>query len=71
MDSERIRQLENNGILVLKKEDQNKKIDFELDYLSSISLQARFALMFAKSRELKTNLVNNGHRESPSIIKRT
>jgi len=71
MDPEKRAKLEIKGILVYKRENLNRKIEFELNYLSSLSLQDRFALMFAKNRELKINLVNNGHRESPSVIKRT
>jgi hypothetical protein len=71
MDPEKRAKLERKGILVLKIENQNRKIEFELDYLSSLSLKDRFAMMFAKSQELKTNLENNGHRKSPSVIKRT
>ena len=71
MDPERRAKLERKGILVFKKENQNRKIEFELNYLSSLSLQDRFALMFVKNHELKINLENNGHRKSPSVIKRT
>jgi hypothetical protein len=70
MDPEKIRRLERNGILALKRENQNRKIEFELHYLSSLSLKDRFVLMFKKNHELKINLVNNGHRESPSVVKR-
>jgi hypothetical protein len=70
MDPEKRAKLESKGILVLKKEDQNRKIEFELDYLSSLSLRDRFAMMFAKNHELKISLENNGHRKSPSVIKR-
>ena len=71
MDPEKRARLERRGVLVLKKENQNKKIEFELDYLTSLSLKDRFTLMFAKNQELKTNLVENGHRKTPSVIKRT
>ena len=70
MNPEKIRRLERNGILVVKRENQNRKIEFELNFLSSLSLRDRFTLMFAKNRELKINLVNNGHRESPPVVKR-
>jgi hypothetical protein len=62
--------LEQKGILVLKDADEKKEIDFELNYLSSLSLDQRFSLMQKKSQELKTNLKNNGHRRTPQIIKR-
>jgi hypothetical protein len=71
VDPEKREKLERKGILVLKRENPNRKIEFELNYLNSLSLKDRFKLMFAKSQELKTNLVKNGHRKSPSVIKRT
>ena len=71
MDPKKSERLEKNGILVLKKEDQNRTIEFELKYLSSLSLQERFALMLTKSNEMKINLANHGHRKTPSITKRT
>ena len=71
MDPEKRAELEKKGILVLKKEDQNRKINFELNYLASLTLKDRFTLMLTKNQELKTNLVKNGHRKSPSVVKRT
>lgn len=62
--------LEKKGILILRKGDEKREIEFELDYLTSLSLQDRFALMLNKSRELKINLEKNGHRTAPAIIKR-
>jgi hypothetical protein len=62
--------LEKRGVLVLRQDDEKREIDFELDYLTSLSPQARFTLMLNKSRELKTNLEKNGHRTAPAIIKR-
>lgn len=61
---------EKMGILVLDKSDKKKEVEFELNYLFSLSLSQRFQLMLAKSKELKFNLKNNGHRETPQIIKR-
>lgn len=71
MDPDKRAKLKRKGILVLKNENQDRKIEFELNYLSSLSLQDRFVLMFAKSYEMKISLENNGHRKSPSVIKRT
>jgi len=57
-------------ILVVKKSDSKREIDFELDYLASLPLAARFKLMAVKSRELKINLDKNGHPQAPEILKR-
>ena len=66
----RIHQLEKKGILILKNPDEKRELEFELNYLSSLSLNQRFSLMEKKSQELKTNLKNNGYRTAPQIIKR-
>lgn len=57
-------------VLLLKDFDEEKEIEFELGYLLSLSSAQRFSLMMSKSRELKINLINNGHRKTASIIKR-
>ena len=66
----RLRFLEEKGILVLEDSDEKKEIEFELNYLSSLSAGQRFLLMQTKTQELKSNLVKNGHRKTPQIIKR-
>jgi len=62
--------LKDKGILVLESPDEEREIEFELNYLLSLSLSQRILLMQAKSKELKTLLINNGHRETAPIIKR-
>jgi hypothetical protein len=49
-------------ILKLDEHDEEKKIEFELYYLLSLTLQERFELMFKKTRELIDRLKKNGHR---------
>lgn len=63
-------QLEQRGILLLKDSNEEKEIEFELKYLSGMSLDQRFSLMLEKTQELKNNLKKNGHRKTPQIIKR-
>ena len=70
MKQEKRERLEKKGLIVLGKDDEKRELEFELNYLTSLSLQDRFALMLKKSRELKTNLEKNGHRTAPAIIKR-
>jgi hypothetical protein len=70
MKSTKRDRLAKKGILVLNRADEKREIEFELDYLSSLSLRERFALMVSKSQELKINLEKNGHRKAPSITKR-
>ena len=57
-------------ILKLLDSDEEKEIQFELDYLFSLTVQERFQLMMNRNRELFNILENNGHRRSPEIIKR-
>lgn len=46
------------------------EIDFELEYLLSLSIGQRFRLMENKSREMVYLLEQNGHRRPAEIIKR-
>ena len=70
MDAIKRARLRDRGILALEKADEEQELEFELTYLSSLSIEERFSLMLTKSRELKANLSNNGHREASSIVKR-
>jgi len=66
----KINHLYKKGILLLKEPNEKREMEFELNYLSSLSIEQRFLLMQYKSRELILNLVKNGHRKTPQIIKR-
>jgi hypothetical protein len=59
------------SILKLSETDEEKEIQFELDYLSSLTVLERFQLMMNRNQELIDILEKNGHRRSPEIIKRT
>lgn len=58
-------------ILRLEDHDEAREIDFELDWLATLSQAQRFALMFAKSAEIRRMLEHHGHREPDSIVKRS
>jgi hypothetical protein len=58
-------------ILKIDKDDEEKEIDFELDYQLSLTVDQRFSMMFQKSKELVDMLEKNGHRKPSEIIKRT
>ena len=62
--------MKKNTILKLADSDEEKEIQFELDYLFSLTVQERFQLMMNRNRELLNILEKNGHRRSPEIIKR-
>ena len=57
-------------ILKCDKDDEERELDFELDYQISLTAEERFQMMFQKSRELKEALIRYGHRRPSQIIKR-
>jgi hypothetical protein len=59
------------AILKLDKDDEKKEIEFELDYLTSLTTSQRFELMFKKTEEMLGLLrKRNEHRKTTEIIKR-
>ncbi len=63
------------AILKLDKHDEDKEIEFELDYLTSLTTSQRFELMFRKTREMLRLLSSatgkkDGVRTTTEIIKR-
>jgi hypothetical protein len=58
-------------VLKLEKDDEQREIQFELDYLASLTTQQRFEMMRQKSHEMMALLNRNARRKSPQIIKRT
>jgi len=63
------------AILKLDKHDEDKEIEFELDYLTSLTTSQRFEMMFTKTREMLGLLSSatgkkDGRRTTTEIIKR-
>jgi hypothetical protein len=59
------------AILKLDKHNEDKEIEFELDYLASLTTQQRFELMFRKTQEmLSLRKKRNAHGKTTEIIKR-
>ncbi len=58
-------------ILKLDQSDENRQLDFELDYQLSLSTEERFRMMFKKSGEIKQMLLDHGHRNPFEVIKRS
>ena len=58
------------AVLKLTKSDEKKEIDFELDYLLSLTTKQRFEMMFEKSRQMAALLRRNGRRKTPKVVKR-
>ena len=59
------------AILKLEKHDEDKEIEFELDYLMSLTTRQRFEIMFAKTREMRRLLgKTNKGKAVTEVIKR-
>ena len=58
------------AILKLDKYDEDKEIEFELDYLTSLTTSQRFQMMFIKTKEMLRLLKKDGHRTTTEVIKR-
>lgn len=58
------------AVLKLAKHDEKREIEFELDYLLSLTAKQRFEMMFEKSRRLAALLRRNGRRKAAKVIKR-
>ncbi len=58
-------------ILKLDRHDEESEIEFELNYLSSLTIKQRFTMMFKKTNEMRSLLKNHGIRKNTQIIKRT
>jgi len=58
-------------ILKLDRHDEDREIEFELNYLSSLTIKQRFTMMFKKANEMRSLLKNHGNRKNTQIIKRT
>lgn len=49
--------------------DEAKELEFELDFLGSLSVQERFDMLFETSRLLKEMLYRYGRRKPFEIVK--
>jgi hypothetical protein len=56
--------------LKLNKHNEEQEIEFELNYLASLTTQQRFQMMFKKTQEMLKLLKQDGNRRSHQIIKR-
>jgi len=59
------------AILKLDRHNEDKEIEFELDYLASLTTSQRFEMMFKKTQEmLSLRKKTNAHRAVTEVIKR-
>ena len=53
------------------EQDEDRELEFELDYLATLTVRQRFEMMFRCSRQLQEMLEQHGHRKPFEIVKRT
>ncbi|MCG2676906.1 hypothetical protein L6386_01515 [bacterium] len=58
-------------ILKLDEDKPDKELEFELNFLQSLTTKQRFQMMFQKTKEMLDLLEKSGHRRPSQIIKRT
>jgi hypothetical protein len=58
-------------VLKLSVDDEEKELELELDYQSSLTFDERLQMMREKSREMLKQMIDHGHRRPFEIIKRT
>ncbi len=61
----------NRSILKLSQADEAKELEFELDYLASLTFEERLTMMRQKSREMLRQMIEHGHRRPFEVVKRT
>ena len=57
-------------ILKCTTDDEERELEFELDYQLSLTPEQRFRMMFRRSYELRQALQGHDRREAAQIIKR-
>ncbi len=59
------------SILKLSQADEVKELEFELNYLASLTFEERLKMMRQKSREMLRQMIEHGHRRPFEVVKRT
>jgi hypothetical protein len=57
-------------ILKVEADDPAGELQYELDFMASLTIQQRFDMMLQRSNEIKEMLIKNGHSKPFEIIKR-
>jgi len=58
------------SILALTEHDESKELEFELEYLRSLTVEERLEMMIEKSKEMLKQMVELGYRKPFEIVKR-
>ena len=61
----------NRSVLKLSQGDEARELEFELDYLASLTFEERLQMMRQKSKEMLRQMIEHGHRRSFEVIKRS
>ncbi len=59
------------AILKLSKSNESQEVDFELDYLASLTIRERFQMMLRKNQEMMSLLKQHGSQKTTEVIKRS
>ena len=59
------------SILKLSQPDEERELEFDLDFLASLTFEERLKMMREKSREMLRQMVEHGHRRPFEVVKRT
>ena len=59
------------SILKLSEDNESKELEFELEYLRSLSFEERMTMIREKSKETLKQLVELGYRKPFEIVKRS
>jgi hypothetical protein len=57
-------------ILKLAQSDETREIEFEVDFLLSLTFEQRFKMMQCASQHMREALTAHGHRKPSEIVKR-
>jgi len=57
--------------VVKDEQDEERELEFELDYLATLTVEQRFEMMFRRSRQLQEMLEQHGHQRPFEIVKRS
>ena len=58
------------SILALTEHDESEELEFELEYLRSLTFEERLEMMREKSKEMLRQMVDLGYRKPFEIAKR-
>ena len=58
-------------ILKLEEHDEKREIEFELEFLKSLTIKQRFEMLEEKNNFIKSFLYKNDDRKTITIIKRS